>query len=84
MWFTMCSWLNTNMMETRQILETSELDGFEKVRSSLSLGLVSQFGNVVVWVRSGRCGSLAAERMVRCGWWERRDDSRRQACRWRW
>ncbi|KAG0601211.1 hypothetical protein M758_11G093000 [Ceratodon purpureus] len=25
-------WLNTNMMETRQILETSDLDGFEKRR----------------------------------------------------
>ena len=29
-----CSWLNTNMMETRQILETSDLDGFEKVQWS--------------------------------------------------
>lgn len=30
-WCLSCSWLNTNMMETRQILETSDLDGFEKV-----------------------------------------------------
>lgn len=55
MWFTICSWLNTNMMETRQILETSELDGFEKVRSSWSLA------GFTVW----ECGRVGEEWKVR-------------------